>query len=539
MKYINKIILVMLVLIISITGCDTDKLHELNINPQAVNEIDLNFLFTNAQIGVATGGVTGDNRYSDWRTNIGFMGPVIQHLATTAGAGGLIGNGDKYTHYFEVLQIWDFIYGGEVKLFTEILKQTDEGGYAFDPPRYQTTREAARILRAFSYMRIADYFGDAPYSEGNSGIEGIFFPKFDPAQTIYMGELANLADAAAKIGTGPDDGFSAADNMFQGDITKWKRFAYSIMLRMAMRISEVDLAAANTWVSNAVDGGVMQNNDDNVWMPMAIGPSEWRNQNGISRALDPGDGGDHSSFYLSETLMNQLQGPNKTSTADDDPRLMIFTGGIGLWTPGVWTPYETDPLLQKGMPNGMEHSDLVAIEGNPDLIEDETYSKMNVLMLDDDDPYQIMNYAEVEFLLAEAAERGIGGVSGGQGHYEAGVRAAMQQYTPFDASLDVADGAVDAYLATFPYGVTKPALEMIYDQIWINGWFNWWEAWSNWRRTGFPKLVPTSHQANITNGTIPVRLRYPGSEVATNPDNVATGVTPNEYTTKVWWDVKD
>ena len=260
---------------------------------------------------------------------------------------------------------------------------------------------------------------------------------------------------------------------------------------------------------------------------------------GISRAFDPGDGGAHNNFYLSETLVEHLKGPDKGSVADDDPRMMIFTGGIGLWTPGNWTPLETDPLKQKGMPNGLEHADLVAIEGNPDLIEDETYSKLNVLALDDDDPYQVMNYAETAFLMAEAIERGIGGASGdAKAQYESGVWAAMQQYTPLDASFVVSDGAVDAYLAAFPYGVTKPALEMIYDQLWVNGWFNWWEAWSNFRRTGFPKLTPTSHPNRLTD-VIPTRLRYPESEVATNVENMQAGTSPNEYDTKVWWDVKD
>ena len=81
MKYINKILLVVMILTISITGCDTDKLHELNINPQAVNEIDLNFLFSNALLGTASGGATGDNRFIDWRTNIGMFGMAIQHIA--------------------------------------------------------------------------------------------------------------------------------------------------------------------------------------------------------------------------------------------------------------------------------------------------------------------------------------------------------------------------------------------------------------------------------------------------------------------------
>jgi hypothetical protein len=150
----------------------------------------------------------------------------------------------------------------------------------------------------------------------------------------------------------------------------------------------------------------------------------------------------------------------------------------------------------------------------------------------------LQNYAETELLLAEAKQRNIGsGISGtAEDHYKAGVKAAMQMYTVYDASLEVSDAEVDAYLATYPYGVTKPALEMIGEQLWVSQFFNWWEAWSNWRRTGYPALTPTNYLGNVTGGQIPRRLRYPNEEVAGNP-NFSSGATlPNDYLTRVWWD---
>ena len=521
----------MLVLIISITGCDTDKLHDLNINPQAVNEIDLNFFFSSALLGAASGGATGDNRFIDWRTNMGQFGHAIQHLAN---AGGGIASGDKYTDNFESnLGPWEWWYGGQLKLIEEIEKQTMEGNYA--EGRYQNTLQASRIIRAWTFHKLTDYYGSIPYDEANQGIEGIFFPAYQSQKYVYEQALAELEDAASKISTSNlDDGFAQADFSFNGDISKWKKFAYSVMLRMGMRVSNVDPAMANTWVGKAIAGGVMQSNDDNLWIPTSLGPSEWANQNGISRAYWPGDGGQPG--WLSKTLVDKLKGPDVGSVADDDPRLMIFSGGIALWTAISWTVLDGDPLNQKGMPNGLDHPDLEAIEGGP-IIQDETYSRINILLLDDDEPYQLMNYAEVEFLLAEAIERGIGGASGSaKDHYEDGVRAAMQQYTTYDASLTVSDAEVDAYLAVYPYGTSKPALEMIYDQLWINCFFNWWEGFSNWRRTGFPALVPTNHPSSVTGGQIPRRLLYPNSEIATNFENMSAGTSPNDYLTRVWWD---
>ena len=132
----------------------------------------------------------------------------------------------------------------------------------------------------------------------------------------------------------------------------------------------------------------------------------------------------------------------------------------------------------------------------------------------------LMNYGEVELLLAEAAQRGIGGLTpaAAAGYYNAGVKASMQMYTIYDPSFAVSDAQVATYLATYPYGVTKPPLEMIGDQYWVNHFMNWWEAWSNWRRTGFPVLVPTNYPGNVTGGKIFQRLKYPTSEVAGNPN---------------------
>ena len=530
MKNLKRYIKYSLVAILA-AGCDTKELHELNINPQALNEIDLNLIFTSTELAIASNGTTGDNRYIDWRTNIGMCAYAIQQLASS---GGGIAPGDKYTSNAETNAApFEFTYNDQLKNIAEILKQSGPGGFA--EGKNLNMRQAARIIRAFSFARLTDFYGNIPYSEANQGIEGIFFPKYDTQELIYNDLLKELDEATAALSTSnPDEGFKDADFIYNGDIAKWKKWGFSLMLRLAMRISNVDAGKAATYVSKAAAGGVFTSNDDNVWVKMADGPSEWVNQNGISRAFDPGDGGQPS--YLSSTLVNWLKGSNMTSTADDDPRLMIISGGIGEWTAAGFTPTTVDPLKQKGMPNGYDQQMLDKLEGTTVNVA-KTYSRINVKMLQDSDPYMIMNYGEVELLLAEAIERKIGTVTGtAKAHYDAGVKASMQMYTPYDASLTVSDGAAATYLTTHAYGVEKPALEMIGEQLWANKFFNWWEAWSDWRRTGYPKLTPTNYPGNVTGGVIPVRLRYPTNEVAGNP-NYQTGATlPDDFVTKVWWD---
>ncbi len=531
MKLLYKMLCALLTGGLVMVSCNTDDLQNLDINPQAVTEIDMNFLFTAAQLGAASGGSAGDNRFIDWRTNIGMCGYAIQHLAN-GGQGGIF-PGDRYTHNAETAAApFQFMYGDQLKNIAEILKQTGTGGFA--EGQNQNMRQASRILRVFLFHRLTDYYGRIPYFEALSATatEPVFFPSYDNQSAIYADLLKELSEATAALNSSaPDEGFSDSDLYYGGDVDKWRKWGYSLMLRLAMRISNVDQATADSFVSQAVSGGVFASNDDNTWVQMDIGPSEWQNQNGISRAFFPGDGGQPS--YLSKTLVDWLKGDDQNSVADDDPRLMIISGGIADWTPTDFTPIDVNPLNQKGMPNGKDQAGLDDFEGFA-VDARATYSRINFLMMQDDEPYQLMNYGEVELLLAEAAERGIGGVTGAQAHYEAGVKASMQMYTPYDASLTVDDAAVTAYLANYPYGVAKPALEMVGEQLWMNKFLNWWEAWSDWRRTGFPQLTAVDFPGNETNGTIPVRLRYPTEEIA-NPNFDPTKTTPDEYTTLVWW----
>jgi hypothetical protein len=311
------------------------------------------------------------------------------------------------------------------------------------------------------------------------------------------------------------------------------------MLRLAMRVSDADAAMAATYVSKAVAGGVMASNDDNVWVEMTLSPSEWMNQNGISRAFYPGDGGAWQGTLLSKTLVDMLKGANTASTVDDDPRLMIFTGGIVKWEVAGVTVFDDDPLNQEGLQNGLDGPGLNALFGTT-ITAYEHFSAVNFLMMQDDEPYQVMNAAESKFLMAEALERGIGsGISGTvQSNYEDGVKLAMQLYDVYDASLAVTDGEVNQYLAQHPF-VAGSALEMIATQLWLSKFMNWWDAWSDWRRTGYPTLTPTNYPGNATGGTIPVRLQVPAAEAAGNPNYAATATLPDNMTTKVWWDGGD
>ena len=115
-------------------------------------------------------------------------------------------------------------------------------------------RNAARILRVFNFHRLTDYYGNIPYSDALGGIRELkFYPAYDDQQAIYTDLLKELDEATAAlrplVSTNRDDqAFRTADLFFVGDIDKWKKFGYSLMLRLAMRVSNVDAAMANTYV---------------------------------------------------------------------------------------------------------------------------------------------------------------------------------------------------------------------------------------------------------------------------------------------------
>ena len=247
MKVINKIILLTLGLMVPMAACDTDELHDRNNNPQALQTAPMEFLFTAAELGSGAGGCAGDSWYIDWRTNFGLCAYAIQHLSTATGG---ISPGDKYFDNVESYNApWEFIYGDQLKNIAEILYQTEA-----DAPQAQkdVLRNAARILRVFNFHRLTDYYGNIPYSDALKGIRELnFLPTYDNQQAIYTDLLKELDEATAGlrplVSTNRDDqAFRTADLFYVGDVDKWKKFGYSLMLRLAMRVSNVVATMPNT-----------------------------------------------------------------------------------------------------------------------------------------------------------------------------------------------------------------------------------------------------------------------------------------------------
>ena len=273
----------------------------------------------------------------------------------------------------------------------------------------------------------------------------------------------------------------------------------------------------------------MDDVSDTAFVPHQNGPSGINN-NGIGEVFQA-DGNQHLSRTLVEWLRER-----------DDPRLNIFSS-VPAGTDAVGLPNGFDATTVLGDPvsNGWVELDA---DGNVDFTK---ISDINPVLVSVESPMMFQSYAEVSLLLAEAAVRGWG-ASDAATHYENGVRAAMKQWGAiYDPSTEITDATIDTYLAANPYDAAN-ALKQIGEQYWAATFLNEYEAYANWRRTGFPELVPVQYDAAlpITGGNIPRRLVYPQSEAGDNGPNLDAAVArqglPTDFAQMlnfpVWWDAQ-
>ena len=171
------------------------------------------------------------------------------------------------------------------------------------------------------------------------------------------------------------------------------------------------------------------------------------------------------------------------------------------------------------------------------------YSEINIHTIAHlEAPTIFQSYAEVEYLLAEAALRGWGPGTAKE-HYEAGVRAAFQAQELYPNAMDANQALVAAngYLADNPYtpGSFDSEMKQIHTQFWASLFMNNIEVYANWRRTGYPNLIPTDYPGNETGGKIQRRLMYPDTEISLNTENYNAAIQhqgPDLFMTRIWWD---
>lgn len=479
-------------ILVCFTACD-DGLAEININPNTSDVLTYNAQFLRIETHASGPRYVAGPMLS-------FAGGMVQHAASLSVSGF---PGDKYwdaggnagEHY-------NYRYTNTVKNLVDLVNRTSED------PDLSNYHNIARIMKVFVFQRITDLYGDVPYSEAGLGFEdGNITPVFDTQESIYMDLLKELSEAIPALSDAKLT-YDASDQIYSGSISKWRKMGYSLMLRVAMRLQKVNPTLAAQYASTAVNGGVFEDNSDNMVMINSSGDES--NWNGFNRYMVDNFNGHRISKTLVDVLVNT-----------GDPRLPIYAQSYD----------DVSPIM--GLPNGYDPTTILDTPGGDDLDKYAWWNKDIITPLDA--PRILMTYSEICLMQAEAVLRGwIAGDA--TDWYNKGVAAGMTQWDVYNVEVpDMA--AIDTYLVDNPF---DSSYKMIGEQYWLTTYMNFYESFANFRRTGFPELVPVNYPGNETGGTIPRRLPYSVNESQLNAENYNAAVSrqgPDTYTTRMWWDV--
>jgi len=475
-----------------VTGCNNDKITSINTNPNSPGSVQPTLLFSSAVtdvVGRARGGSFDLTLTSLWAQQI---------------AMDRFTDEDRYSIRPDNINgYWSGFYAGGLQDLATILKQAD-------PTSSPNLVAPALVMKSWTFGIMTDIWGDIPYSQANTG-DPSKPPAYDPQSAIYTGILTDLKTASTLSAPGGTT-YGTADLIYNGDATKWKKFANSLRLRYGLRLSKVDPAKSQAEVAAAIAAGVFTSNADNALLRW---PGDGTNNNPIYQNFVTRD-----DQHMSQTLVNVLKslyisiGPTSADTVFD-PRLAVYADPIA--------SSPTKPLYV-GAPNGLQDDAAIAIGIN-------NTSRVGIAYRSKTTPSILMAYSEVLLDEAEAAARGW--APGDPATlYNAGIRASMQYN-------GIADSVTDAYIAS-PRVAYSPAtgLQQIALQRWIALFSEGTEAYSSWRRTGVPDLQPGP--AAITSPqVVPRRLTYPVSEQSFNNTALQAasarqgGATLNG---RVWWD---
>ncbi|RYZ47792.1 MAG: SusD/RagB family nutrient-binding outer membrane lipoprotein [Sphingobacteriales bacterium] len=518
------------------TSC-TKNFEKINTDPLQYSpaNFDANFFLSSSQ-----------RTYADAIS--GYSGPILfqsgwaQIFAMATTTGDYYTNADKYVESSNtnsyIQSSWNNGYRAAA-LANEIVVNRSAD------PNAANLVSIATIMKVLSIQYVTDVYGDVPYSEALKAKENNTLPVYDAQQAVYTAALTDLENAVKALD--PAKPKPTADiTSLAGDVAKWKRFGYSLMLRMAMRLVKKDAAAAKTWAEKAYAGGTLAAGEDVYIRPDNANGFANANVNAWLVATD---------FYQvrwSKTLIDYLKGAT-------DPRLTVIAE---VPEPGL-TANNNQMLAgdksfaaQIGQPNGYDQNtgspaNIANAPGYPGTSAGAggnaavgKYSRPSIdVYANRNNPVFVMTYAESELLLAEAAVRGWSVGASAAVHYRNGVSGGLQSINANKPGA-ISAGAADAYAATHPLDIssTENSLKAINTQYWATTGILWnfGEAWINWKRSGYPVLTPVNSPGNFSNGTIPRRQPYPLGESTANRANYTTAVSGltngDTFQSRVWWD---
>lgn len=347
------------------------------------------------------------------------------------------------------------------------------------------------VLQANAFQILTDLYGPVPYAEACNPT--ILKPAYDSQEAVYDGILDLLTQADAKLATGSGSVPASSDLVYGGNTSKWRKLANSLKLKALMRISGARSVGSEVQALVAA-GNLMTSNADSAQLTyLAAQPDA----NPIYETVVFGA---RFEYKVSSVMINML-------SATADPRLAAYAKKNTAATPAY-----------VGNIPGQENSSSYG-----------AFSSLGTLYQSATLPGVILSNAQVQLLLAEAAVNSY--ISGDATTY---LRNGIQ------ASFDFNGISSPAYISqiesTFPTSSVAAKKEVIGKQTWLALFGQGFEAWTEWRRTGFPALSPV---VNAAETAVPTRLYYPSTEIALNRASytaaTATITGGDTLTAPLWW----
>jgi hypothetical protein len=490
------------------TGCKKGFLTDLAVNPNQPSQAPASLILPPILTGYAS------NSYFSSAT----IGLWMGYYSIS---GGYSTDNNSMTYYVSAAgpSNWDNLYS--------IIKNAAyiETNSASDPNGSYSVA-AAKILKAFGFQILVDGYGNVPYSQAFQG-SGNFFPKYDDGQAIYDSSIMELDNAISLIQNAPSTTTNLGNNdiMFGGDMSRWAEFANTLKLRYLIRQSNIITAtAAQAEIAKTASVGYLTT--DAMVNPGYLNSAGKQNPIWASYGVDPG-GSLYSDGY------NYLRGGAAAVNfyKDNSDARLFYVYAPDNSAPNTSAFFQTD--TNPDHYHGVYYGDRTAASAQNNK---GTVGLGHGIMPGFDASVPIITAAESYLLQSEAAMRGW--ISGdATALLKQGVTASFEFYfTQGGSSVADADAAATEYLNNHPMTAD---LQTIITQKWaaLDG-VNNFEAWTEYRRTGYPTaavLPLTKFPGNTRH--IPTKLMYPTSEQNTNQDNykaaVAQGNDPQS--TKVFW----
>ena len=492
-----------------IVSCD-NGFDELNKSKTGATALDPAFVLNGAVVNSSFPG--GILTYD--------LGIVQQVISPNTGV--ILGANFNQVNVGNTPALWINYFQNVIKYTKDVIVKTS------DVPARSNLMNMARIIQAHAFMILTDTYGNIPYTEGGVGYSSqLFFPKYETQESIYPKIIQELTEATAALDAAKK--IETADVLYSGDITKWKKFGNSLLLRAGMRLSKVDQSQAQAAVSTAFSGGVITSNADNA--------SIRHDANFVNQVGNTLNGTEAANYYLAEPFVTALKNNNDPRLRSIAVRYVGATSGTGQTVASSTTVLAN----QYGLPMGS--TDAAADAAGATLPGGGTryaFSQVDrTRMVKRTSPVFLVTAGETNLLLAEAAHRGwiAGGPTAVSSYFSEGIKAHMDQMASYDANSAVSATDRDNYIASRVAILPGNELREINYEYWIASFLNGPESWANFRRSGFPVLAPNPFPGRSVDFI--TRLTYPPSEILVNSANVQEAIAlmgGDDLDTRVWWD---